>query len=384
MKNLSDEELLKITRRDIAIERSATAKVLLDIKEIEERKLFLKRGYPSLFKFLRDEFHYSEAEAQIRIQAMRLLKNVPEIEKKLESGCLSLTNASKIQSFLYKKDVSHEEKMNLIQKMENKSTRECERTLFGLFPGSIPKEKIKIVSNKKTELKFSIDEKTFKEFQEFKNLCAHKLSEGTLEEAFTLMLSLSLKKIKEKARVEVSKKAPRAQLKQGSKTGKPRKLPQMSNIQQSKKIDQSKPQIKPSRYIPAQLRKKVFERDLHQCTYKDSITQKQCKSQYKLEIDHKIPFALGGPHELSNLRLLCSAHNKFISEKFYDFNFQRLKLTKPKPVESKPESIRNLRCTFVLSGEIYSPFITQLNIYSSSYSIPKIHTRNFGNVANSK
>ena len=41
----------------------------------------------------------------------------------------------------------------------------------------------------------------------------------------------------------------------------------------------------------------------------------RCESKWDLEIHHdETPFAMGGGHNISNLRLLCAAHNKLEAE----------------------------------------------------------------------
>ncbi|MCC6653163.1 MAG: HNH endonuclease, partial [Candidatus Eisenbacteria bacterium] len=42
-----------------------------------------------------------------------------------------------------------------------------------------------------------------------------------------------------------------------------------------------------------------------------------CGSRRKLEVDHKVPFALGGATTLENLRLFCRAHNRFEAERVF-------------------------------------------------------------------
>ena len=65
-----------------------------------------------------------------------------------------------------------------------------------------------------------------------------------------------------------------------------------------------------SRYIPAAVRREVWRRDQGRCSYVDRHSGRRCGSRYRLEIDHIVPFALGGATELSNLRLRCKAHHK--------------------------------------------------------------------------
>ena len=69
-----------------------------------------------------------------------------------------------------------------------------------------------------------------------------------------------------------------------------------------------------SRYIPAAVRREVWRRDRGRCSYvphhSGRESGRRCGSRYRLEIDHIVPFALGGANELSNLRLHCEAHHR--------------------------------------------------------------------------
>ncbi|HKY40894.1 MAG TPA: hypothetical protein VJN18_33395, partial [Polyangiaceae bacterium] len=68
-------------------------------------------------------------------------------------------------------------------------------------------------------------------------------------------------------------------------------------------------QLKPgSRHVPVAIRRAVWERDQAQCTFIDG-EGRRCAEQRFLTIEHRTPFALGGPPTLENLCLLCRAHN---------------------------------------------------------------------------
>ena len=66
-----------------------------------------------------------------------------------------------------------------------------------------------------------------------------------------------------------------------------------------------------SRYIPAPVRREVWRRDGGCCSYVDPHSGRRCGSRFLLELDHIVPFALGGSAEPGNLRLRCSAHHRF-------------------------------------------------------------------------
>ena len=66
-----------------------------------------------------------------------------------------------------------------------------------------------------------------------------------------------------------------------------------------------------SRYIPAAVRREVWRRDGGCCSYVDPHSGRRCGSRFLLQLDHIVPFALGGSAEPGNLRVHCAAHNRF-------------------------------------------------------------------------
>ena len=68
-----------------------------------------------------------------------------------------------------------------------------------------------------------------------------------------------------------------------------------------------------SRHIPDEVRDAVFLRDGGRCAFvaRDGT---RCESRHGLQMDHIRPFAAGGTHDMSNLRLLCAAHNRRAAE----------------------------------------------------------------------
>ncbi len=64
------------------------------------------------------------------------------------------------------------------------------------------------------------------------------------------------------------------------------------------------------RAIPAAVRRQVWQRDGGCCSYVDRQTGRRCNSLHMLEIDHILPYAMGGSADLENLRLLCGVHHR--------------------------------------------------------------------------
>ena len=63
--------------------------------------------------------------------------------------------------------------------------------------------------------------------------------------------------------------------------------------------------------FPAPVRREVWRRDRGCCSYVDPHSGRRCGSRFLLELDHIVPFALGGSAEPGDLRLHCSAHHRF-------------------------------------------------------------------------
>ena len=64
------------------------------------------------------------------------------------------------------------------------------------------------------------------------------------------------------------------------------------------------------RAIPATVKRQVWQRDGGRCSYVDRETGRRCNSRHLIEMDHILPYALGGGADPGNLRLRCRAHHR--------------------------------------------------------------------------
>ncbi len=64
------------------------------------------------------------------------------------------------------------------------------------------------------------------------------------------------------------------------------------------------------RAIPAAVKRQVWQRDGGRCNYVDRETERRCNSRHLIEIDHILPYALGGGADPGNVRLLCEVHHR--------------------------------------------------------------------------
>ena len=273
LKQMSDETLLNETQKLVDREREILSLVLHHLREIERRRLYGKYG--SLFEYATKELKYSEDQAYRRIQAMRLVKELPQIEEKIEDGTLTLTHLGMAQSLFKReersgqKTFSKQDKIDLLQKLETTSKREAEKMVSQSTTVVVPFEKIRAISSEDVEIKFTAKETLIKKIQKLKGILAHKNPNLQLSELIDQLCDLGLEKW------DKSLPAPA----QGQKAPPSRR-------------PQSKTQVK----------KDVWTRDKGKCQL--------CGSEYAIELDHRIPKSLGGGDTAENLRLLCRSCNQ--------------------------------------------------------------------------
>lgn len=81
--SFSNDDLMIRFGKLVQTERKITELVLDCINEIERRKIYRARAYPSLFEFLVKEFGYSPSSAVRRIETARLLREIPAVSAKI-------------------------------------------------------------------------------------------------------------------------------------------------------------------------------------------------------------------------------------------------------------------------------------------------------------
>jgi 5-methylcytosine-specific restriction endonuclease McrA len=77
-----------------------------------------------------------------------------------------------------------------------------------------------------------------------------------------------------------------------------------------------------AKYIPAAVRREVYQREGGSCAYVGE-EDRQCCSTLRLEYQHIVPVACGGPSTPKNITLFCRAHNLLQAEK--DFGEEHVK-----------------------------------------------------------
>ena len=296
LKNISDSELLSATRRLVQEERRLTLEILHHLREIDRRRLYAELKFSSLFDYCVKELGYAGGSAQRRIDSMRLLRELPEIEERIEAGTLNLSLISQACKFFRHEEVrSPEAKREVIEAITDKSCREAERELVSRAkePAKLIPEKVRQISASHSELKLVVDQELLDQLEELKGLLGHQIPGASLTDLIRYSASLALKKHRVK----------------------PPKHPLPTPAVESPTKPESAPLAKSPERHPrkptAEMRRQVWHRDGGRCTYSNPQTGQRCGSTYALEPDHRVPYAQGGPTTVENLRLRCRAHNQY-------------------------------------------------------------------------
>ncbi len=335
--NISDEALIEQLLKLRTKEREISVNLILSLMEVENRKLHIEQGYPSLFAYCRDKLRYSEGAALRRIRTARAVRDYSMLLPHLEEGRISLTTVSLISSVL-----TPETGPDLIEQILDKSQKEVEELIASLKPeksraetikpvGTLPKQapgleapllfinaptenlpsnSLNIRSECATvssdipiapqpakpecrfELRFSVSNEVRTRLGEVQRVLSGKYPLGaSLEQTLEVLIDDFLRHQEEKYRIK-------------------------------RRVDR-KPEITKSstgRHISAAVRSNVYHRDGGCCSFV-SCDGVRCGSKWDLEIDHIVPFAAGGSNAPDNLRLLCRAHNRHAAEKVFGRKF---------------------------------------------------------------
>jgi hypothetical protein len=263
LRHLSDDLLLERTDDLRKQEREALAGLLHHLREIDRRRLFAALKYESINDYAVRKLGYTEDEAVRRVAAMKLLKELPEIEESVNTGALSLTNMLVMRSLFNKKEFSKEQKLELLQSVENKSVSHTKRIVATISPEVLRPDRIRPVAETKDEYKFTAESSLREKFEQLKGLLAHSHPGIELGELVEKLADLGLQ--------------------------------QWSKAVLARDSKRQKPESK------AGLRREVFRRD-QRCT--------NCGSKFAMEQDHRKPKGMGGPTTKENMRVLCRNCNQ--------------------------------------------------------------------------
>lgn len=351
LKKLSDLKIHEELKAKSALEREVLSDVICFIHEVDSRRLYRKFGHENLFQYLTLEMKYSNASAQRRIDAARLLRDVPEIKEDLESGALNLTklsvlaqglkqkvqmekqavsqlgerlesslkNASEVSvSGAAKESVSMSARMaelkkQLVQEIKGKSISQAQRHVAETL--NIPVHRMDrktLHADGSVTYEVTLSKEQAALLEETKEILSHQIVSGATAEVFEKVLTYFNARNSPKTKGTLRRAQATSVLEQKETSVRAPKATSMHEQKLTSAAEVkagSKHKIFSRSHLPNAIRREVFKRE-ECCSWRDPLSGRVCRSKFQLQIDHIKPVWAGGDNSSSNLRLLCSAHNR--------------------------------------------------------------------------
>ena len=348
-----------------AREHEATVLLIQALLECDESCAHITLGYSSMWDFLVGHLRYSNAAASRRYKAMKCAREFPAVLAMLRKHETNLSALAAVEATLSRAENPEE----LLGQIRGRSQAQVERVLSRQNPRPKKRETIRRVAVKprpaarpapdmfttagvrtsestssgaevrtsetatsapevnngrnesartsaaevrtsetrtsapeledRVQLGFTVTAETFEQFQRAQAILSRKHPKGlSLEQAFEELLGFYLKH-----------RGPRPKKsKSGQKTQRTAKSTKRSAAHSTTNLAY-RTTHRTTRHIPAAIRREVFERDGHRCTY-EGPTGRRCDSAHDLQLDHIHPWGCGGATNAENLRVLCSTHNR--------------------------------------------------------------------------
>ena len=323
LKTLTANELLLSTDAAVNVEKDAISNTTRHFEEVYRRKAYLP-AFVSMFEFLTKKYGYCNGSAQIRINAIRLIADVPEVKEKLESGALSLSAAANILSFLAvekraERPIAPAAKAELINACVGKSKLEVQKEFVKISPVAEKRDVVRAVDENRVRVNATLTDKAHKNLKQLQDILSHvdpNMSLGDLIERLSEdgLDKYCAKRKAERAKDRAAKKAEKRAADAAKATASKVSEIVASGFETSERNDAgesiSSDEIERSRYVPAEERHEVAS-TYNCCSFVDSSSGQTCGSKKFLQLDHIKPFFEGGESTAGNLRWMCGAHNRW-------------------------------------------------------------------------
>jgi HNH endonuclease len=239
-------------------------------------------GYTSLFNYSLKELNYSEQQAWRRINAMRVLRTLPELKHSVDNGSLSLSSINLASGLFREANIkSKQDKLGIFEQMKNLTKAQCEDKVYKMKKDlGIDKTPKRTIINKATpeiaRVHVNLSKETLEKIEKVKNLT----KENDLDKIISLLADTYINH-----KIEVKR--------------------------ETKNIP-----AKNSRYIPRKIKETIYKRADGQC--------ENCGSTHHLEFHHITPFAKGGTNDVSNIKIFCKNCNS--RQAIKDFGQEKMDL----------------------------------------------------------
>lgn len=166
---MTNRELDQQMGNQLSIERKAGREILRLIVLAEKQRLCGELGYKDLADWLIRRHKVSERTAYRKLKAAKLSMDVPEVLEKIERGQLSVTALSQVQTAILahekftSRELSAQEKSEVVQKIEGLKSYDTERMLISLFPetaSEVKQDRTTVVTENISRLSINLPNET--------------------------------------------------------------------------------------------------------------------------------------------------------------------------------------------------------------------------------
>ena len=369
---VSDDALHVQVKTLAGRQNALTAELLAHLAEVDARGIYRERACSSLYTYCVYELRLSEDEAQRRSRAAKTARAFPILLEMLAEGAIHLTGLLLLAPHLTK-----ENHVELLARARFRTKREIEHLVAEIAPradaparieplgprpmtgrnswqayvaslagpvrqlaagvnaGDAPPrpenethaecsheperredvvetESARLVSQR-YRVEFTASQRYVELLEEARNLVQHRVPDRDVARVHELAMAAFVEQLRKRRQAATS----RARRKPSSEGPAPERIDEMNA-----ELQRSAPARVNSRYVPAHVRRTVWERDGAQCTFADA-QGRRCSERAGLEIHHEHAFALGGPATIENLRLACRAHNALFAERDFGREYVR-------------------------------------------------------------
>lgn len=324
--NVPDAVLLERTFKYARSERKITHIVLWHINEVERRRLYAQLGYSSIFKYISQHLGYGEKAAYERMHASRLLGKMPELADKMEEGTLNLTQVVQVQSCINKEvragnKIDQKQTARIFEKIESLSGEKTLKTLAIEFNQPIQMhEVIQPQRDNTVRAGITFTDEEMEIMKHAKDLLSHVLPNPTWAEFMVYLARKHIKAIEGNTAKKSKVLELSAQIdgKVSAKV-KPKIVDYGADVRatvETMNTTQRFGATRERKSIKITIRRQLMKKAGKCCEFINPASGQRCDGVYQLQVDHKIPLALGGSNNPSNLRVLCRTHNLLEAERF--------------------------------------------------------------------
>ena len=319
-----------------------TAGFIETLGEFDRRRLFVPRGYPTLFAYCTEHLLYSPDEAFFRIEAARVCERFPRVLELLRHGAMTLTNIRLLGPHLTQEN--HEQVLKeaagrkksdielLVARLHPRppvpssirqlparadassasDTASCPTTPIGEIDLAAPKPRpmseepsrrhpssATPLSPEYFKLQVTIGREAHDALREIQSLIRHQIPSGDPAAIVERAILSLLTELRRRKFADVAH--PRSDDRGAAET---------ATVAGTHIAAEAR---RRTRYVPAGIKRLVERRDGGRCRFvsDDGV---RCRSKEFLEFHHVKPHARGGRITADNIQLRCRTHNVYEAE----------------------------------------------------------------------